>query len=99
MSRSRFILHELAEHIPFTAGGAVTGIILMVVIQLTRTPREVSESLFYIFHPLHVAFSAVIITAMYRRHQKKASIFLTILVGYAGAVGIATLSDALFPYL
>ena len=36
---------ELLRHAPFTAVGAVTGIIIMVVIELSNTPGEVSRAL------------------------------------------------------
>ncbi|MFH1646145.1 MAG: hypothetical protein ABID71_00420 [Chloroflexota bacterium] len=99
MSRFRLVLHELAEHVPFTAAGAVTGIIVMVIVELSHIPREVSEALFYTLHPLHVAFSAVVVTALYRLNHKKPNVFMSIIIAYLGAVVIATVSDVIFPYL
>lgn len=93
------IAHELVEHAPFTALGAVAGIIVMVIIHFSQAPREISEALFYTLHPLHIVFSALVTTAMYRLHHKKAGIWLTILIGYTGSIGIATLSDIIIPYL
>jgi hypothetical protein len=89
---------ELLHHIPFTALGAVIGIIAMAAISLANTPMDVSETLFYVFHPLHVVFSALVTTAMYRRY-KQGRIWLVIIIGYVGSVGIATLSDAVIPFL
>jgi hypothetical protein len=89
---------ELLHHIPFTALGAVIGIIAMAAITLANTPTDVSETLFYVFHPLHVVFSALVTTAMYRRY-KQGRIWLVIIIGYVGSVGIATLSDAVIPFL
>lgn len=89
---------ELVHHAPFTAIGAVIGIAAMAVVSLLNTPMDVSETLFYTFHPLHVVFSAVVTTAIYRK-QKKHRLWLVIIVGYVGSVGIATLSDAIIPYL
>jgi hypothetical protein len=92
------IARELAEHAPFTAMGAVVGILAMALVSIYHTPREISEALFYTFHPLHILFSTMVTTAMYRKH-KKSPFWLTILICYAGPLIIATLSDAIFPYL
>ncbi len=46
------IARELGHHAPFTAAGAVIGIVVMVIIQLVDAPRDISEALFYTFHPL-----------------------------------------------
>jgi hypothetical protein len=89
---------ELLHHIPFTAAGAVTGIAAMAVVTLMNTPMDVSEALFYTFHPLHVVFSALVTTAIYRK-QKNHRLWLVIIVGYVGSVGVATLSDAIIPFL
>ncbi len=94
----RHIALELAEHTPFTIVGAVIGIIIMVIIQFANTPGDVSEALFYTFHPLHIVFSALVTTALYRK-QKGSRPWLIIIVGYTGSIGIATLSDAIIPYL
>jgi len=89
---------QLAEHAPFTALGAVAGIAVMVIIDLFNTPREISEALFYTLHPLHIVFSALVTTAIYRLH-KRSKLWVTILIGYTGSIGIATLSDIIIPYL
>lgn len=89
---------ELLHHIPFTAAGAVTGIAAMTAITLCHTPMNVSEALFYTFHPLHVVFSALVTTALYRK-QKGHKLWAVVIIGYLGSVGIATLSDAIIPYL
>lgn len=89
---------ELAHHAPFTALGAVIGIAAMAAISLANTPMDVSETLFYVFHPLHVVFSALVTTAMYRKN-KNSRLWLVIIIGYVGSVGIATLSDAVIPFL
>ncbi|MCX7912432.1 MAG: hypothetical protein N2506_05675 [Dehalococcoidales bacterium] len=93
----RRIGRELWHHVPFTAGGAVTGVVAMVIITLLHVSQNVSEALFYTFHPLHVLFSALVTTAMYRRHGGK--LWLAVVIGYVGSVGIATISDAIIPYL
>jgi hypothetical protein len=94
----RNIGRELLHHIPFTAAGAVTGIAAMAAVTLSNTPTNVSEGLFYIFHPLHVVFSALVTTALYRK-QEGHKLWAVVIIGYVGSVGIATLSDAIIPYL
>ena len=97
----RLISSELRHHTPFTAFGAATGIIIMVIIILSKTltqVAEVSPNIFYTLHPLHVVLSALVTTAMYRKYTD-GKIWAAVLVGYLGSVGIATLSDSLIPYL
>jgi len=54
--------------------------------------------LFLTLHPLHVVLSAMVTTAIYRWYSR-GKIWASFLVGYLGSVGIATLSDAIIPYL
>jgi hypothetical protein len=90
--------HELKEHLPFTALGALTGIIIMVIIVLGNVPSNISQTVFYTLHPLHVLLSALVTTAMYVRYRK-AKFWVAILIGWTGSIGIATISDAIIPYL
>jgi hypothetical protein len=92
------IAKELKEHIPFTALGAVTGIIIMVIVVLGNVPSHISQTAFYISHPLHVLLSAFVTTAMYMRYRK-GTIWMAILIGWTGSIGTATISDAMLPYL
>ena len=92
------IWHELIHHVPFTATGAVLGIGAMAAVSLAHTPQNVSQVLFFTFHPLHVIFSAMVTTAMYRKFGRR-RLWLVIIIGYVGSVGIATISDAFIPYL
>jgi hypothetical protein len=92
------IAHELKDHVPFTALGALTGIILTVIIVLGNVPSHVSNTIFHTLHPLHVLLSALVTTAMYMRY-KKGKIWVAILIGWTGSIGIATISDAIIPYL
>jgi len=94
----RRILSELKEHVPFTAIGAVTGIALMVIIILAKIPANISEAAFYTLHPLHVVLSALVTTALYRRYSR-GRLWAAVIIGYLGSVGIATLSDAVIPFL
>ena len=96
------ILKELKEHIPFTAFGAATGIILIIFFQ--KLPSGSSYNIFYILHPIHVFLSALVTASMYNFYQcypskKKCNLGVLIFIGYVGSVGIATLSDSVIPYL
>lgn len=93
------ISKELRSHAPFTALGALGGVVVMIAMVYSQVPRSWSASLFGIFHPLHVLLSAVATTGMYRLHSRRAPWPATLLVGYFGSIGIATLSDCLIPYL
>ncbi|MDI6885984.1 MAG: hypothetical protein QMD22_06520 [archaeon] len=89
------ISKELLRHAPFTAFGAITGIIIMFL-TISLSPNT-SERIFYTLHPIHVLLSALVTAGMYRLYRGKGiSVFL---IGYIGSVGIATISDILFPYL
>ena len=94
----RLIARELKSHAPFTALGAVTGIIILVIIILANLPPQISQVAFDIFHPLHVLVSALATTAMFKKHSSS-KIWAAIAIGYSGSVGIATLSDSIIPYL
>jgi len=92
------IARELKQHLPFTALGACSGILIMFLFVVGRVPSMISVALFYICHPVHVVLSALVTTAMYLRYRK-ARLWQGILVGWSGSIGIATLSDAIIPYL
>ena len=97
----RRIADELRHHAPFTAAGAATGIILMVIIAFGNALPQVSQNsytVFYILHPAHIALSALVTTAIYRKYSD-GRMWRAILIGYFGSVGIATLSDSIIPYL
>ncbi len=94
----RRIANELREHALFTTFGAVTGIIIMVIIIFGNVPSQVSQTAFYTLHPLHIVLSALATTAMYKKYGN-GKIWVAILIGYTGSIGIATLSDAIIPYL
>ena len=97
----KLIAHELKSHAPFTALGAVIGITVMVVIIFGNTLPQVSQvshTVFYILHPLHIVLSATVTTAMYKNHGR-GKVWAMILIGYFGSIAIATLSDSIIPYL
>ncbi len=97
----RRIADELRHHVPFTALGAVSGIIIMVIIISVKALPQVSPVsyiIFYILHPTHVLLSAMVTTALYKKYGS-GKIWAAILIGYFGSVGIATISDSIIPYL
>jgi len=94
----RRIADELKEHAPFTAVGAVTGIIIMVIVVWVNVTSQVSHDVFYTLHPLHVVLSALVTTSIYMRYRR-GKVWAVILIGYFGSIGIATISDSLIPYL
>lgn len=94
----RRITRELSHHVPFTALGAVSGIIIMLILVFGNVPSQVSQAIFYSLHPVHIILSALVTAAMYRKHSSGKT-WAVILIGYLGSIGIATLSDAIIPYL
>ncbi len=94
----RVIGHELRHHAPFTFLGAVSGIVLFVIFVAGDIDPKISSGLFWTFHPMHVFLSALATAGMYRIHSKR-SLLTVILVGYVGAIGIATASDSVIPFL
>ena len=96
------ILKELRRHAPFTAIGAATGILILVGIILANVfiaVVEISSNIFYILHPFHIMLSAIATTAIYKLHKPKCKILKAVLIGGFGAIGIATLSDCVIPFL
>ena len=96
----KHITEELRHHAPFTIFGAITGIIIMVVFyNIPYIPSNASYNIFYVLHPIHVLLSAIVTASMYKLYSKKPKIWIMILIGYLGSIGIATLSDSIIPYL
>ncbi len=95
------IHEELRHHAPFTAFGAITGIAVMIIFR--NISPKISYNLFYVFHPVHILLSALATASMYELHKcpverKMCSLPVLLVIGYFGAVGIATLSDSIIPY-
>ena len=94
--RLKRILTELKNHAPFTLFGAATGILCMLLFK--GAGSEINHRLFQVFHPSHVVLSAVVTAALFKLYKKKASLVSVLLVGYFGAIGVATLSDCVLPF-
>ena len=92
------IRRQLHQHAPFTALGTLSGVAIIIALQASRISYEISSKLFWTLHPIHVLLSALATAAMYRLNASRR--FLdTLLIGYLGSVGIATLSDSIIPYV
>jgi hypothetical protein len=91
------IAHELKRHAPFTALGALSGIAIMALVVVIGPSSHVQHTVFHCLHPLHIVFSAIVTTALYRRYG--GGIWVAVAIGFVGSVGICTLSDIVFPYL
>ncbi|HBG61700.1 MAG: hypothetical protein A2Y03_01795 [Omnitrophica WOR_2 bacterium GWF2_38_59] len=101
------ISKELQSHMPFTILGALSGIFLIAIFQ--KIPTNYSYTIFYVLHPLHVVLSALVTAAMYKLHtceyfgskclKGKCNLWILLIVGYVGSVGIATISDSVIPYI
>lgn len=66
--KASVIAIELKAHAPFTAFGTLTGIVIMAAFIQYQVPKEISSTLFWTLHPLHVLISALVTTAMYRMY-------------------------------
>ncbi|MEN6337732.1 MAG: hypothetical protein ABFE01_26050 [Phycisphaerales bacterium] len=90
------ILAELKAHAPFTMAGDVTGVLAMLL--FAKASTQLSQRMFQVFHPTHVVLSAIVTASLFRLHESKRSFLVVLVVGYIGAVGVATLSDSILPY-
>jgi hypothetical protein len=59
---------------------------------------EINHRLFQVFHPGHVVLSALVTASLYKLYKSKVGLVKILLVGYIGAIGIATLSDCILPF-
>ena len=98
---------ELKKLVSFTLFGAVTGVFVMFACR--KMPPGVSYDIFYVLHPIYVVLSALVTSSMYKIHECKAingkclkgkcNFWFLVIIGYAGSVGIATISDLIIPYM
>ncbi len=90
------VLKELRTHAPFTLFGALTGVLLMLLLVAARADPRPLHPVFEGLHAAHVLLSAVVTAAMYWRYRR--NVIACVAVGIVGSVGIATLSDVVFPH-
>lgn len=104
---------ELTEHLPFSVSSVALGLtvagIICALVPEGAAGHSASgagqdspgagpaEHLFHLFHPSHTFFSAAATTAMFWRYDRK--LWLAVLIGLIGAVGVCGISDILMPYL
>lgn len=88
---------ELKRHAPFTLFGALTGILCMFLFR--GITAGAAQAVFYVFHPGHVLLSGMATTGMFLLYAHKRNLAVILLVGVAGGIGIATLSDSIIPFI
>jgi len=91
--RTKEILKELKEHVPFT----LLATILAVIISLSFYKTKLPETLFELVHPLHIGVSAIVTAGIFYKY--KGEIFQSLLIGITGSIIIGSVSDVIFPYL
>lgn len=91
------ILHELKEHIPFTALASLLAVIIIAVLITKSHLLNYAINLFYIFHPAHIFFSSIVSAAIFYKYRK--NIVLAIISSIAISVIIGSVSDIIFPYI
>ncbi|MBN1870266.1 MAG: hypothetical protein JW847_06820 [Candidatus Omnitrophica bacterium] len=103
-SKTRYVLVELACHLPYSIFGVTLGLIAMGVLTFFATLMraeallpEASLELFHVLHPAHVLMSSVVTTAMFYKHEKR--ILKAIIIGSLGSILICGLSDIFFPFV
>jgi len=94
--RLRTIWAELRSHAPFTLFGALTGVVCMVLFK--NLGPEINHRLFQVFHPAHVVLSAIVTASMFKLYEKNTSLLKVVVIGYLGAIGVATMSDSILPF-
>jgi hypothetical protein len=104
MSKSKYIILQLAHHLPFSVFGVVLSLLLLgflssmaIVAKSVDLIPAASDELFHVFHAVHILISSVASAAMFWKHDK--SLIKAVLVGTAGSIIICGLSDIFFPYL
>src|SRR3989344_7145048 len=93
MGKFKELIFELKEHAPFTAVAVLAVILLFLFIPTGF--KGLNE--FKFFHPLHIFFSAIVISAILLKYKSKA--WKAFIFGVIGAVIIGNLSDIIMPYL
>jgi hypothetical protein len=98
MERTQHLTGQLLRHAPFTGLAALSALAVFALTRWGPVPLSFWETAFWLAHPAHVLMSAMATTVIYRSSSKGTAL-RTMAVGYAGSVGIATLSDCAIPYL
>jgi len=104
-AKMEYLWRELIAHFPFTIFFTTFGVILAALLTYfgvvmgaaQENVERGSRMLFHAFHPIHLLFSAITTTAMFRRYDRH--IGRAILIGFFGSIGVCGLSDIFMPYL
>ena len=96
LDKTKLIAAELKNHLPFTLLGAATGIVFMMAGR--QWFAQQAETLFSVFHPLHVLLSAMVTAALFEIHRKAKNFLVILIIGIVGSIGVATMSDCVLPY-
>ena len=91
------ILHELREHMPFTAAATLVSVIIMAFLLIKENLVSYAVSMFYVFHPAHIFFSSIVSAAIFYRYSK--NIFFALISSIVISVIIGSISDVILPYL
>ena len=91
------IIEELKEHVPFTAAATAVAVIIAVFLLIKQNLIAYAASWFYIFHPLHIFFSAIVSTAIFYKYKR--NIFLALTTGVIVSILVGSISDVILPYL
>ncbi|HUW43686.1 MAG TPA: hypothetical protein VMV95_01850 [Bacillota bacterium] len=94
--RTKELIHEAKNHLPFTALATIVAIILVILFQYLIQKR-ISEDLFEIFHPLHIIASSIVTAGIFYKYKSK--LIPALLVGIMGAIIIGSFSDIILPWL
>ncbi len=102
-NKAKYIVVELAHHLPYSIIGAIIALILMgiltffaILMKAENLLPKATRELFHILHPAHILFSAVATTAMFWKHEK--NIAKAVLIGFFGSILICGLSDIILPF-
>lgn len=94
--KTKELIHEIKHHTPFTALATLIAILIILALQyLVKQP--LSETLFGVFHPIHVLASAMVSAGIFYKYKPK--FIQALLVGITGAIILGSLSDIILPWL
>jgi len=97
---------ELVAHLPFSVSSVAIGLTFAGLICYLAPAAATASgdhhgggvyTLFHLFHPMHMFFSAAATTAMFWRYDR--SPYKAVIIGLIGAVGVCGVSDIVFPQL
>ena len=90
------ILHELKEHLPFTALATLVAVVIFGFLIKMPNLNSYTENLFNLFHPAHIFFSSIVSAAIFFKYRR--NIWLALISGFGIAIFMASVSDIIFPF-